>query len=567
LLAVLGLFLGTGSTLQRAALPHPGVAIALMGVYGSLLALAALVVTARSARAMTWVDAAILVVGLVRLALFLAASTGPHVAAYSADEGALVTEAARALSHGGHFYGVHLTDTITDYHVPLTHTMTGGVADTFGYPPLSVLLTALVTPLFPSWLPVAATLSVAGVALAVVLMFVLLPSRYRGAAVLTCLAFDWMFTFARQGYPVFLALPLLVVVFAAWTRTGAGGRLGRRGVTQALCLGLACSAHQLAWFVVPFLLTGLLFVRRGELPWRPAILVTARYAGLAALAFFAVNVVPLVQSPTAWLHGVLTPLRQHIVPQGLGPIDIPMYLTHGSGALDAFGWSSAALALALLAVFALFPRALGPAVAVLPWLTFFLTARSTETYFVLLAAVWVTSLATTSPADFGRAWQWRPAPLRHRSLRMALPVVLIAPAAGLLAVAVLTPAPLRLAVTSWSGAATWNDGARTVRTIHVEVTNTSSRRLIPHFTGSQSFWVNWGFSVERGPRSLAPHQRARYALRYELPAGMPVSPNSATYLRVFTDRPQTLSNTTLPVATFGRGGSPQRAVRTGNGGR
>jgi hypothetical protein len=398
-------------------------------------------------------------------------------------------------------------------------------------------------------------------------MFVLLPSRYRGAAVLTCLAFDWMFTFARQGYPVFLALPLLVVVFAGWTRTGAGGRLGRRGVAQALCLGLACSAHQLAWFVVPFLLTGLLFARRGELPWRPAALVTARYAGLAALAFLAVNLVPLVQSPTAWLHGVLTPLRQHIVPQGLGPIDIPMYLTNGSGALDAFGWSSAALALALLAVFALFPRFLGPAVAILPWLAFYLTARSTETYFLLLAAVWVTALATTSAADFARVWQWRPAPLRRRPLRMALPIVLAAPAAGLLAMAVSTPPPLRLAVTSWTGASTWNGGPRTVRTVHVEVTNTSSHRLTPHFTGSQSFWVNWGFAVESGPRSLAPHQRARYALRYVVPAGMPVSQNSPTYLRVFTDRPQTVSNTTLPASTFGRGASPQRADRTGSGGR
>jgi hypothetical protein len=543
LLALLGLFLGTRDVLQRNALPRPELTAVLMLVYGALLALAVLVATVRSLRAMTRVDAAILLVGLVRLAVFFADSTGRHTPLFSADEGALVTEAARSLAHGGHIYGVHFTGIAHTFGVPMTHTMTGGLADTFGYPPLSVLLTALFTPLFPSWFPVAAALAVGAVALAAVLMFVLLPAPYRSAAVLSCLAFDWMFSYPRQGYPVFLALPLLVVVFAYWTRTGAGGRLGRRGTVQALCLGLACSAHQLPWFVAPFLLAGILLLRRGELPWRDALLVTARYAGLAALAFVAVNLLPLFQSPGAWIGGLLTPLTQHIVPQGLGPVVVPFYLTGGSGALDWFGYAALALLLGLLAAFVLFPRRMGPAVAILPWITFYLTARSTETYFVLLAPVWAVTLATTSGADFARAWQWRPAALRGAAVRRALPVVLVLPAAALLAVAVLTPAPLRLAVVSWSG------GANTVRTVGVDVTNTSGDRLSPHFTGSQSFYLNWGWRIVQGPATLAPHQHAHYELRYAGAAGMPLAGDGrATVLHVLTDGPQTMSNTTLKAS-------------------
>ena len=60
------------------------------------------------------------------------------------------------------------------------------------------------------------------------------------------------------------------------------------GLLQAVSLGLAAAAQQLSRRA-GFLILSIFFVRRGDLSTPRAALVTARYAGVAVLAFLAAN--------------------------------------------------------------------------------------------------------------------------------------------------------------------------------------------------------------------------------------------------------------------------------------
>lgn len=551
LLAAVLLLSGVATTQQREALDDRWLTGLLMAVYAALLGAAVCALVVRRTRAARLLDAAVLGVGLLRTALLWSATVGPGHPLYGADEGALVTRAARAFAAGRRVYGVSWGDLPRIFpQVPFTHMADGSQAHSFGYPPLSVELTAAVRGMLPlpSWFPVAGALAVAGLAASAVLMAVLLPAPLRPLAALICLGLPWALEYARQGYPIFVALPFLVAAFAGWSRTGAGGRLGTGGVLRGLCLGLACSAHQLAWFAAPFLVIGILLQRLGEpgLPRRRALLVGLRYAGCAAAAFLAANLPPLVQAPGAWLSGLLTPFTQHAVPAGLGAVDISLFLTSGSGALGWYGQAALLFTLALLAAFAAFPRRLGPAAAALPWLGFWLSTRSPETYFVLLLPVWATALATVPVRDFARAWQWRHgrATVAVSRIRRATPAaVLAAAAAGAAFVAVTVPPPLAMHVISAPGTRT------AISALTVDVTNRSAHPLAPHFTLSDSYVLRWDWRVVSGPAVLAPGQRAVYRLRPTGPGRNPRNPAGPTYLRVLSDDPETLSSVQVPQAS------------------
>ncbi|WP_052434394.1 hypothetical protein [Streptacidiphilus melanogenes] len=552
LLAVVALFQGLPTLLRDEAVSRVYLSVGFGLLYGALLVLALLVVVARDDRGIRRLDALVLVAAVARLGLQTAYATGTRVPVYHDDEAALVTMAARALVAGGHVYGVHFTDTQRLFHVGMTPLMNGGTADTFGYPPLSVLLTAPFTahgPLpAPAWLPVTGLWCLGALVAAAVLMFRLLPAPLRPGATVLLFAMSWTFLYARDGYPVFLTLPFLVVVLADWSRIGAGGRLGREGVVSACCLGVADAAHQLAWFLTVFLLVGVVLLRRGEFGrLRPAIEVTARYAALAAGVFLLLNLPFAMIDRRAWLHGVLSVLTQHAAPQGLGPVDISLWLTSGSGALGLYSTAAAAALLATLVALVLWPARLGPALALLPWPSFFLSTRSTETYFVLLAPLWLVGTACNERALFATAWAWRPAPLRRRAVRLALPPLLAVPALVLLLTAALTPSPLRLAAT-----ASRPHGRHTTRLtgldrITATVRNTGTAPLTPAFAVSVSAWPDTGWRIVSGPAAVPPHGSAVYVLRR---VGAPLAPNPAgrTLLTILTDRPMTVTNATLRLS-------------------
>jgi len=114
-----------------------------------------------------------------------------------------------------------------------------------------------------------------------------------------------------------------------------------------VCLGAACAAQQLAWFLAPFLLIGLYAVRRGELGRRPALAVVARYTGTAALTWAAINAYFATQDFHTWLDGLLLPLTQKAILHGQGAMGISYYFTAGSSRLDYYSYGSLLLLLGL----------------------------------------------------------------------------------------------------------------------------------------------------------------------------------------------------------------------------
>jgi hypothetical protein len=546
LLAVLVMFQGLPSLLRDEAVSRVYLSVGFGLVYGVLIVLAVLVTVARGDRGLRRLDVVVLATAVVRLGLQTAYATGRATPVYHDDEGALVTMAARSLTVGGHVYGVHFTDMERLFHVGTTPLMSGAPADTFGYPPLSVLLTAPFTghgPLpLPFWVPVTGLWCVGALIVAAVLMFRLLPAALRPGATLLLFAVTWMFPYAREGYPVFLTLPFLVVVLADWSRIGAGGRLGRAGVVSGCCLGAACAAHQLAWFLTVFLIVGVLLLRLGELGGRqPAVRVTSRYIGVVAAMFLLLNLPFIIADGGAWLPGVLTVLTQHATPQGLGPVDISLWLTSGSGALRLYSTAAATALLATLVALVLWPARLGPALALLPWPAFYLSARSTETYFVLLAPLWLVALACNERALLATARAWRPVRLRRRALRLALPPLLAAPTLVLLLTAVLTPPPIRLAATASGPHARYATRPSRLDRITATVRNMGGTPLTPAFATSVNAWLDVDWRIVSGPAVVPPHGTAVYVLRR---VGPPLPPNPAgpTLLTVLTDHPMTVAN-------------------------
>ncbi|MEY9846774.1 hypothetical protein [Streptacidiphilus sp. MAP5-3] len=543
LVALLSLFQGLPADLRSEAVSRAYLSAGFGVLYGTLLAFAVLISLARRPVTLRRLDLAVLGAALVRVVLQLGTGSGRGTLPYGDDEGALISMASRAFAAGGHVYGAHFPTAGAVYHVGLTPLMTGRPVDVFGYPPLSVLLNAPFAAhgLLPApfWVPVAGLWSLAAVVAAGVLMFRLLPVPLRPAATLALFGMSWMFPYARDGYPVFLTLPFLVVVLAGWSRIGAGGRLGRSGVVSGCCLGLADSAHQLAWFLTAFVLLGVVLLRRGELgSWRPAVAVTGRYAGLAGAVFLVVNLPFLIRDGLDWAPGIVAVLTQHASPQGLGPVDISYYLTRGSGALGLYSTAAAAFLLATLVLFALHPARLAPAVAVLPWPAFFLSARSTETYFMLLTPLWLTALACNERASFATAWTWRLAVLRARPVRLALPALLVLPAVVLLAVAVLTPPPLHVAATARA------KPTAGISRITATLRNTGDQPLSPAFATSNNAWMDFNWRIVSGPATLPAHGTARYLL-VRIGAPFARNPSGATYLRVLSDGPMTLTNERL----------------------
>jgi hypothetical protein len=565
LLAIAGLFLALGPLQASSAIAVPWRGALLTGVYGGLLALAAAVFAVRGRRALAVVDGLVLALGALRACCTFAAELGAGGRRYGTDEGVLIHQAALLLAHGGDIYSpaAHWPLLATAPGVGATPLMGGGYADSYGYPPLPAVLTAAALP-FTHGLPTAAVVAFGCQLLAAAAMFVLLPTGWRPSATLLVFGLDFLGGYARQGYAVVMALPLLVVAVASWTRTGAPseagarrGGLGRRGVLRAVCLGLAAATQQLAWFLVPFLVLGLWVLRRGDVlapgaaggagtARRPdrATGLTVRWAAVAGGTWLLVQLPFMLRDPGGWLGGILGPLTQDAVPKGIGLIDLAFYLRGESGALDWFGYAAALLLAALLAAVAVAPRRLGAAVVLLPWLPFYLATRSTDDYFTLLAPLWLVGMATAGPPAFARARGVRLRPRRSggRSRRwgLAVPAALAAGAAGCAAVAVLSPAPLGLRVTGVDGP---SGGPPSELLVHA--VNRADRPVRPSFGVSRTAVLGSYWTVRSGPAVLPAGAEARYVLRRPASrAGL--SGDGPLWLRAVSAQPMTLSSVRVP---------------------
>ncbi|WP_433917635.1 hypothetical protein OIE50_03235 [Streptomyces canus] len=538
LVGTVSLFIGTRAAWTTAMASRPAVAGVISVCYASILVCAALSLLVRSRRALIRVDAVVL---MTAVALVICGYLLDHA---GTDEGALTAQAANQILHGRPVYGQPWAWLFGTPRVGITKTMFGGADYTYGYPPLTALLAAPVHAVIHS--TAAATLvTTAALLVSSVLLWFLLPAPWRSAVTAVCLGFGLLPHYAYAGYPAITALALLVPVVVRWPATGESGRLGSGGVLRAACLGAACAAQQLAWFLAPFLLIGLYAVRRGELGPRRALAVTARYTATAALTFAAANAYFAVEGFSAWLQGVLLPLDQKAILHGQGLMGISYYFTDGSGRLDYYSYGSQLLLLGLLAATLLFVRRLGPALTVLPWVAFYLATRSQDGYFLMMTPLWLAAAATVPAAAFATAWQPR---LPHVTGRAKAVVAggLLAPALVCVAIAAASPPPLRMSLLPRFATHHARVG---VTAIDVRAVNNTSTALTPHFASRTGQGASNWWTIASGPAVVAPHASAEYHVK---PAGgfrtLPGGPGPGTYLIAVTGTPMTITTAHIPAA-------------------
>lgn len=546
LLADVSLFIGTRSVWTQAATHRLALAGVISVCYASILVTGVLTLTVRRARSLARLDAVVLVTAI---ALTLCAWALNHA---GGDEAVLTTQAAKQIVGGHLVYDQPWPWLFHIKGVALTATTTGGYDYTYGYPPLTPLLTVPFLWLGHAGAP--ATLAVTVVLIVgAVMLWRLLPTPWRSAATMVCLGFSFLPMYARQGYPAIVGLVLLIPVVVRWPRFGAGGRLGPAGIARAACIGAACAAQQLPWFVTPFLLAGIYAVRRGELDGRAATRVVLRIAGIAVLTWLLINAYFIVTEPGPWFRGIALPLTQGAVLHGQGLVDISLYFTHGSDRLDWYGHASMLLAAALLALFVLFVRRLGPAATVLPWCAFYLATRSQDGYYLMYTPLWLAAAITVPLSEFRSAWQPRPRWLTGRRRRPALAAavaVLVLPALVSATLAVTGQPPLRMDVT-----AARRSSAHTLSALTVKVTNTGSSALTPHYMLTTGQGMSRYWSLAHGPATIPAHTTATVQLRAPK-GGFPLPGKKATHirLRAFTATPQTLSTEDVSRAELGMKG-------------
>jgi len=550
-LACSSMLIGAQDMWNRTVINEHDHAVVVLVYFGAIVVLGVLGLSVRTRRAMTLVDGSVLLVAALecvnRFYTVTAATLNPTVGSthvyYGTDEGSLIHMAARTLLNGGRMYGTQWPQIFHMFHVGTTPLMNGGAATGLDYPPLGPLFTAVPMALGLSH-PPAGIAATAMLLLASLVMFLLLPAAWRPVAVIVCYGFGWLPGYAEMGYPGCMELPFLLVAVAYWHRTGRGGRLGRRGVAQAVCLGIAICLHQLTWFLAPFLVVGMFMIRRGEMPARDALRVVGRYVAIAIGVALAINVPFILQGPHAWLQGVLAPLLQKAIPSGQGLVSISYYFRNGSGDLSLYSDAGLLLGAAMLVLLVVFPRRLGLAVTVMPWLVFYLSTRSQEDYFDLTVPLWVMAAATVSAVDFDRAWHPRRRLLRTRTVRALLVPVLLAPAVACLIGAVVTPPPLTMRITAMTG----SDGSGLLaisdllERLTVQVTNTTGAPVSPHFATSTGATTSPYWQVLSGPAVLAAGQSAGYVLL--APNGSVGGPgvNDRILLRAVTPSPMSLSS-------------------------
>ncbi|PKT74134.1 hypothetical protein CW362_05435 [Streptomyces populi] len=534
LLADISLFIGT-RPLWAQAVGHRLVVAAVVSLcYATILATGVLTLVVRRSRSLARLDLVVLVTAVTLVVCGLVMN---H---QGSDESVLTTRAAHEFLAGHQVYG-RPWPWLFGHGVALTATMNGGYDYTYGYPPLALMLTA---PLL--WIghgSAAATAVSTGALIAgTVTMWRTLPVPWRSAATLACVGFGLLPTYARLGYPAVLACALLVPVVVGWPRTGGGGR---GDLVRAACLGAACAAQQLPWFLAPFLLAGVYALRRGDLGARAAAVAVGRFVGVAATTWLLINAYFVVSEPRSWLSGIALPLTQDANVHGQGLVDISLYFTDGSDRLVWYAHASLLLAAGLLALFVLFVRRLGPAATVLPWCAFYVATRSQDGYYLLMTPLWVAAAITAPWQSFRTAWQPRPVFLRgprRRGARVAAVVLLLAPSAAAAGLAATGSPPLRMRVTEA------HRTARALTGITVGVTNLGAADLSPHFTlatgqGTSPYWT-----VASGPSTLAGHSSGRYELRP--PKGGFALPRAGVRVRLqaVSAAPMTLSSTDLDLS-------------------
>lgn len=518
------------------------------------MVIAVLATTARVRPHLATLDLVLLLTGLLVILVEQRAVllTRRHI--YPSDEGRLGQFAIDAVLHGTNPYTQRWPSVAA--FAGNTPLYGGGGVTRFGYPPLGTELGAVFGRL---WRPLGTPGVVDSLGLlgAAVLCFVVLPRSYRAVSVIVLVGLTSFTTYAVNGHPAMLALPLLCAACFAWTRIGQGGKLGRVGLVQAACLGLAAATQQLAWFIGIGLVMAIWLVRRGELDDGQALRVTGRFLGIALAAFILVDLPFAVANPHAWISGVLSVLTQHAVASGQGLVMLSVVVRAQAGHLEYYSYGAALLFLAVLAIVAVEFRHLARAVPILITLIFVVSTRSQGEYLLIFAPLWFVWIAGTHPAavtasrPIGRSAS---PVLGGRRRQIALAVAALLPALACVGVAVASPGPLALAVTSAQ-----LTGPR-LTVLRVSAVNRTDHRVVPHFYVDPKSHIKSPWRIVSGPSTLRPGQRATLTLRPGVLG--PQTPASGLRVWALSDAPTALSSValTVPRSAITVDGAPGAAV-------
>lgn len=462
--------------------------------------------------------------------------------AYGTDEVAFDQYAAQLFVHGVNPYTHSMAPAFDLFHVsPNGHTfrMDGTSVTSLSYPALSFLV---YVPFL--WLGLSSQLAVAfnvvAWAVAIVVAYFFLPRDVRPLAII--LGSLAIYTgFAVGGVTDTLYLPLLIVAVYQWDRFKEKSSLGKW--LQPGLMALAMCIKQTPWFIVPFLIVGLAI--EGYSPRhkvKGSLRLVSAYLSRLALVFLLVNAYSIIQSPTAWIQGVVTPFFDHLVPAGEGWVAISDFLGRGGGNLLLYTAFFAVVGLFAFVMFILsYPKSKGLAVF-LPSVILFFASRSYSNYLVMLVLPALVAFCSVQP-------QLEGAP-RVRDRLFATPmrrVVVLGSLAliPLLAIVVSTYAqPLSLRITS----VTTTGQLATVIQVNAVVTNHTGHPITPVFASQSGGAITSPWQIVQGPTQLRARQQATYLLQAPNFFAQP-SLSGGFQLVALTTSPEAMSVSTAFVPT------------------
>ena len=446
---------------------------------------------------------------------------------YGTDEIAFDQYAAQLAWHGIDPYLRSMAPAFPLFHVSpdgYTFQLNGQPVTTLSYPALAFeaylpLLALGVTTQAAVWTNVGAW------ALGAVILYAVLPRDLAPLAVVVVSA-DIYIGYAVGGVTDALFVPLLIGAAVNWDRfASARGPAAWRG---PICMGLAMAVKQTPWFVAAFVVAGIVLEARRGRGLRQALRAGLRYAGIAVASFLLPNLPYLIDSPGAWLHGILTPLIAPAVPAGQGLVSLSLSLMVGGGSLLAYNVAAAVVFGALIACYVVTYPALKPAAFLLPSIALFFAARSFGSYLVMLIPAAVAAAATTRhPRHWPpwRGWKWVAA--------------CGAVASGVaVSIALTARSPLMMSIQSVQT----TGQLATVQQVTVLVTNNTGASVRPAFTVLDGTTMTAFWPQQQGPAGLAPHQTARYTIVAPSYFAMPSIENGFQVL-AFLGNPASVSRT------------------------
>jgi uncharacterized membrane protein len=462
---------------------------------------------------------------VMTIAVFVAwgfSATG-GMSPYGTDAMAFNQYAAQLAQHGMNPYAHSMAPAFGLFRTPTsfyTYSFTGTPVTALSYPSLSFLV--YVPFLALGWSQnLAPLLNVMAWAVTVVMMFAMVPRRLRPVALLLG-GFGLYSVFAIGGVTDVLFMPLLLIAAYRWDRFGSS----RSTYIAPICFGLAMGMKQNPWPALPFLLVALCLDERARTNLTEGLKRAGRYLAVALAALVVPNIPYFVASPSAWIHGVLTPLFADMVPTGQGTISLSLYLHMGGGSMTVYTAAAGLMLVLLLVTFIGTYPLLRAGAFVLPALAFFFDDRSNVNYFISLIPIGFVAAATVRQAPYqsrerlagaiSTGQRARDKVVRalgaatwFRSVRWAGASAVIALLFVIAAVySLAAPEPLRIKLVSVMTTGT----SSKIEQMTLRVTNVSGRSVTPAFDVMHGGYNSTFWKRVSGPKSVAPRQTATFRM-------------------------------------------------------